>query len=170
MKSSPIELLVSSYHSAKIWSTQVHSDLPLPTPSYNMPFLSSLMLLTSHIDLVFNVYRPISIKNAERENRSVGKICFRAIVGASKINQINQWVHCYMMGITKLNWLISLPIVGELIVPFKFQFLCILDMKINAFTSMWHTIISLQSLRATKKRMIHKCSCMQNMQVKRSTT
>ena len=170
MNSSPIELLVSSYHSAKIWSTQVHSAPPLlllPTPSYNVPFLSSLMLLTSHIDLVFNVYWPISIKNAERENRSVGKICFRAIVGASKINQ---WVHCYMMGITKLNWLISLSIVGELIVPFKLQFLCILDMKINASTSMWQAVISLQSLRATKKRLIHKCSCMQNMQVKRSTT
>ena len=41
----------------------------------------------SGIDIVFDVFRPISIKNEERENRSAGKIRFKAIFGASKINQ-----------------------------------------------------------------------------------
>ena len=60
------------------------------------------------------------------------------------------------MGITKWNWLGSLSITGELIVPFKFRFLCILPMKINLFASMWQAVVSLQSLRATKKRLIHE--------------
>ena len=47
----------------------------------------SLIINASRIDIVSDVNRPISIKNAERENRSVGKIRFKVIVGASKINQ-----------------------------------------------------------------------------------
>ena len=46
-----------------------------------------LIINASRIDIIFDVYRPISIKNAERGNRSVGKICFKAIVSASKIKQ-----------------------------------------------------------------------------------
>ena len=47
----------------------------------------SLIINASHIDIVFDVYRPSSIKNAERENGSVGKIRFKAIVDTSNINQ-----------------------------------------------------------------------------------
>ena len=45
------------------------------------------MINASRIGVFFYVYRPISIKNAQRENRSVGRIRCKAIVGASKINQ-----------------------------------------------------------------------------------
>ena len=47
----------------------------------------SLIINASRIDIVFDVYRPSSIKNTERENGSVGKNRFKAIVDASKINQ-----------------------------------------------------------------------------------
>ena len=42
----------------------------------------------SRIDIVFDVYRPHSIKNAERGHRSVGKVRLKTIVGAA---QIKQW-------------------------------------------------------------------------------
>ena len=42
----------------------------------------SLIINASRINIVFDVYQPISIKNAERGNRLVGKIRFKSIVGA----------------------------------------------------------------------------------------
>ena len=47
----------------------------------------SLTINASHIDIGLDIYRPISIKYAERENCSVGKIHFKGIVSASKIDQ-----------------------------------------------------------------------------------
>ena len=60
----------------------------------------SLIINAAHIDIDFDVYRPISIKNAERENCLVGKIRFKAIVGVSKINQ---WGALLSDGVSKMK-------------------------------------------------------------------
>ena len=42
---------------------------------------------SKRMDVVFDVYRENSIKNAERGNRSTGQIQFSVIVGSTKITQ-----------------------------------------------------------------------------------
>ena len=50
-------------------------------------FVTSTTSGASRIDIVFDIYRPDSIKNAERGQRSVGSIQLKTIVGAAPIKQ-----------------------------------------------------------------------------------
>ena len=41
----------------------------------------------SRIDVVFDVYRDLSIKNVERNRRSKGQLLFKKIIASSEIKQ-----------------------------------------------------------------------------------
>ena len=84
------------------------------------------------IDIVFDVYYKNSIKNAERGNRSSGKLQFKVIVGSSKIKQWGAFLSngnnkAELIRFLMSRWKIQSSIIGaaKLCVAFDEKCICI---------------------------------------------
>ena len=63
----------------------------------SMVLLSKVLttgIRASRIDVVFDVYRDLSIKNVERNRRSKGQLLFKKIVASSEIKQSGSFLSC----------------------------------------------------------------------------
>ena len=95
-----------------------------------LKFAVSSNSYSSRIDIVFDVYRKSSIKNAERNHRETGKLKFKKIIGCQVIKQWGSFLSCGENKAELIRFLVSrwkenCDVIGDLDVYVAFDESCI---------------------------------------------